>query len=257
MYSRVKSGSDEQGYTLIEVLIVIAIMMLILAGISTLLVEGQRISAGQADFLRMHQSARTAMDLMSREILMAGYDPTNPNYPFIRTPPILDPSATTLRILADLNNDGDTGDADENVYYEWDAASNEITRDTGAGGVVIARNISACSFTYNQAATTLSSGAGSGGTVLHVVSAAGFQPGDSIYVADTVNAENTFISGILLNNITVSPPLVNSYATDSTVACLSEITLAITGRTEEEDPQTNTFRDIDLSMSITIRNVDI
>lgn len=257
MRFKVKSAGGDQGYSLLEIMVAVAIMMLILAGISTLLVEGQRISAGQTDFLRMHQSARTAMDLMSREILMAGYDPTNPIYPFIRTPPILDPSANTLRILADLNNDGDTSDADENVYYEWDAASNEITRDTGAGGVVIARNISACSFTYNPAATTLSSGAGSGGTVLAVVSAAGFQAGDSIYVADATNAENTFISGIMLNNITVSPPLVNSYATDSTVASVSEITLAITGRTEEEDPQTNAFRDIDLSMSITIRNSDI
>jgi type II secretory pathway pseudopilin PulG len=256
MHGQLKSG-DEQGYSLIEILVAVAIMMMLLGGISTLLVEGQRISAGQTDIIRMHQSVRTAIDLMSSEILMAGYDPTNPNYPFIRRAPILEPSATTLRIIADLNNDGDAADANENVFYEWDSSTNEITRDTGSGGVVIARNISACTFTFNPAATTLSSGAVSGGTSLPVVSAAGLQIGDSIYVADTANSENKFISGILGNNIAVRPPLVNDYSAGSTVARVNEITLAITGQTEEENPQTDSFQNIDLTTSITIRNTGI
>ena len=71
---------NPKGMTLAELLIAMAMAIIVIGGIYVLLVQTNRASVGQSYAAEMQQNARIAMELMTREILMAGYDPTNPKY---------------------------------------------------------------------------------------------------------------------------------------------------------------------------------
>lgn len=245
---------DSKGMTLIEVLVAITITVIVIGGIYTLLVYSQRISVGQTYVAEMQQNARVALDMMSREILMAGYDPTNTDYLVLRIPPILDASPTSIRVLADLNQDSDTNDANEDITFQWNSSTNELSRDSGSGAKVLSANITSFSITYDPAATTLSTGASSGDTALGVVSASGFKVGHWIYVSDGTNLDNVFITGIAGTTLQINPALTHAFSSGSTVAHVKKIHISLTAQTEEQDPQTRQFKTIDLLSDITLRN---
>ena len=74
----------------------------------------------------MQQSARASMDMITREVRMAGYN-TNDAYNFDG----IEYNASQLRIRANLNGDSDVDDANEYIYYEYDAANDRVDRTTG------------------------------------------------------------------------------------------------------------------------------
>jgi hypothetical protein len=53
-----------------------------------------------------------------------------------------------LEILADLNGDGDTDDANEHIIYTFDSTNRIIRRNTGGGAQPFAENIQAFSFIH-------------------------------------------------------------------------------------------------------------
>jgi len=141
------------GFTLIEVLISLVIGMVVLAALYAVFTIQNKNFAKQEQIGEMQQIARTAMDSMAREITMAGYDP-NKSLP---TPAPADAAitaagTTSLSFTSDLNGDGDTLDANENVTYAFDSANSRITRNTGGGGQPFSENIQGLTFTYYNAA---------------------------------------------------------------------------------------------------------
>ena len=95
--------NNEQGFTLIEVVIGLAIS-LILMGVAVSIFNVQRKSYSlQEQVTEMQQNVRATMDMMVREIRMAGYDPTESGFVGIGTN-----TTTLLQILADLNGNGTT-----------------------------------------------------------------------------------------------------------------------------------------------------
>jgi type IV pilus assembly protein PilW len=60
----------------------------------------------------MQKNARVAMDMMTREIRMAGYDPLQ-----TANAGIVSPMPNSINFTMDLNADGNTTDANENVTY--------------------------------------------------------------------------------------------------------------------------------------------
>ena len=262
LYRSAMKPKDSKGMTLVELLIAMTMAIIVIGGIYVLLVQTNRASVGQSYAAEMQQNARIALELMTREILMAGYDPTNPDYLVLRIPPVLepsstvaDPSSTQIRVLADLNQDGDALDADENVFYEWDSTTGELSRDSGSGPLVIAGNITDFGITFEPGASSLPTGAAAGATTLTVQTTAGFDIGDWVYVSDGVNLNNTFILGITgMTSLAINPALTNSFGADSTVGSVEKVTVSLTARTEKIDPQTRQFRTIDLVSEIALRN---
>jgi type IV pilus assembly protein PilW len=96
----------------------------------------------QEQFTEMIQSARAVMDMMSRDIQMAGYNPTGASFDGVAY------SASQLRVQSDRNGDGDTGDADENIIYTYDAANKRINQNAQP----VVENIQAFSFEYLNSA---------------------------------------------------------------------------------------------------------
>lgn len=141
----------EHGFTIIELVISLAITM-ILMGVAVGIFNVQRKSYNmQEQVTEMHQNVRTAMDMMVREIRMAGYDPTNAGFVGIATN-----TTTLLRILSDLDGNGTTNGSYEDItfrYYDANDATypRQIKRDIGGGFQPLAENIDGCNFLYYDA----------------------------------------------------------------------------------------------------------
>jgi type IV pilus assembly protein PilW len=148
------SKNKESGFTLVELLIAMTIGLIILTALSSTFLMQRKIYDVQEQVAEMVQNARAAMDMMSREIRMGGYDPTDAGFDGITY------DADQLEIKADMyqttntgNPDGDTDDSNENIIYTYydenSAYPYQIKRKTGGGNFLsFAENIEAFTFDY-------------------------------------------------------------------------------------------------------------
>ena len=145
-YSKKEKNS---GFTLVEFLIAMALALLIIGSLSSAFLSQRKTYAVQEQITAMTQDARAALDMISREVKMAGYDPTGAG--IVGVPY----SATQLQILMDINDDagtgegdGDTNDSNENIIYTYDSTNKQIDRNTGGSTQPLAENIQSFTFQY-------------------------------------------------------------------------------------------------------------
>jgi type IV pilus assembly protein PilW len=147
---------DTKGLTLVELLIAMALSGVVLGAISSTFLMQSRMHRVQEQVNEMTQSTRAAMDMMTREVRMAGY----------RTPGGIPYSASQLEIRARLTDDANIDDPNETIVYSYDSTNLKIDRttvETGGTSPVtrpFAENITAFSFAYltqTGAATTTAS----------------------------------------------------------------------------------------------------
>jgi type IV pilus assembly protein PilW len=92
----------------------------------------------------MQQNARAAMDLITREVRMAGFDPTGAGFSGVHH------HSGYIHIRADLNGDGDKDDTNEDLRYRYDNTNNLIERDDDDHNnwTPLTENIQAFNFNY-------------------------------------------------------------------------------------------------------------
>jgi prepilin-type N-terminal cleavage/methylation domain-containing protein len=134
--------NKENGFTLVELLIAITIGLIVLGVLVSTFIIQRKTYDVQEQLAEMVQSARATMDIITREALMAGFNPSGAAFNGIPY------SAGQLQILADLNGNGVTTDSNENIVYTFDGANLEIDRDTGGGALSLAKHVQAFSFSY-------------------------------------------------------------------------------------------------------------
>lgn len=145
------------GFTLTEMMVSMAIALAVLAGIAKTFTVQTRQNSAEEQIGQMQQNVRGALDLMLREIRMAGYKPDGGTFNGIHIS-----TETTLRIKLDLDGTGvETDGATDDISYTFDSAAGQIVRtlNNGASSAVLADNISVFSFSYldaNGASTTTS-----------------------------------------------------------------------------------------------------
>jgi type IV pilus assembly protein PilW len=163
---------NSSGYTLIELVIAMALAAILITGIYQIHGARQKAHVRQKQVVEMQQNIRAAISLMKREIRMAGYDPaSNDGLDNDDTAGIDDAgeSANTGIHMARGNliqfsydNDADTTiDTDERVTYGFaniyddtmdgiaDAGAAPLGRATGAGNPIpVAESIQAVGFAY-------------------------------------------------------------------------------------------------------------
>jgi len=113
------------------------------------------------------EDARGALDMMVRELSNAGSFPLPANYPTTRPANdddvnnckrVVSASATSIRIQADLTEDGDCADDNEDVTYTYNLMSGTIERNSTTSPVV--SNVALASgndfLTYYTAGSTTS-----------------------------------------------------------------------------------------------------
>lgn len=155
-----------RGFTLVELMLAIAVGMVVLAAVTMSLRSGLQSSVGIQSKTTAQQDARAAVEIMSLEIGMASYNPmfnaniwadlattagqnctvltANPLDPLKKG--ILEATASSITVEADLNDDGIIGSAGQpneviRYVYVTDGGEAYITRctccttsSTGGGG---------------------------------------------------------------------------------------------------------------------------
>ncbi|MCI5165793.1 MAG: prepilin-type N-terminal cleavage/methylation domain-containing protein [Candidatus Electrothrix sp. GM3_4] len=117
---------DRSGFTLIELMVALAIGSVIIIGIYSTYTGQQRISQTQDQVVEIQQNLRAGLDMMSRELRMAGFDPDG-------TEDVGFTEATETSVAFTMRVDGDgrdnyiSGDRDELDEYTDAADAGEET----------------------------------------------------------------------------------------------------------------------------------
>jgi len=140
-----------RGFSLVEMLIAMAVGLVVLGAMYGVFTIQSKTFGNQEEIVAMQQSVRAGMDMMAREIGMAGYDPLLVNYDTDSTNNFsgVTVNASQLQIRADLDGSGAIdATSQENTVYAFDAANKRITRNIGAGAQPFVENVDAFIFEY-------------------------------------------------------------------------------------------------------------
>ncbi|MEW6518819.1 MAG: prepilin-type N-terminal cleavage/methylation domain-containing protein [Thermodesulfobacteriota bacterium] len=129
----------QRGFTLIELLITMLISGIVIASIYSAFQSQQNSYIAQDQVAEMQQNIRAGLDMMTREIKIAGYDSTGK-----AGAALVAITASSINFTMDLNEDDDVVDSGENITYALDTVDKEITRNTQP----IAQNIEELEFVY-------------------------------------------------------------------------------------------------------------
>lgn len=134
-------GFMNKGFTLVELLIAMAIAGIIMTGVFSAFKTQQDSYLAQEQVAEMQQNLRAGLYVMANEIRMAGYDggngtihsscnqdPTASTAPPAVAPGILAVTANQLDFSMDLNGDGDCSDTGENLSYYIYTASDGVDK---------------------------------------------------------------------------------------------------------------------------------
>lgn len=104
---------SSRGFTLIEVLITLAISGVIMTGVYTAFKSQQDSYLAQEQVAEVQQNIRASLDLLVRDLRMAGFRGNGGS-----NADILDAQVDAISFSVDLNEDGDTTDDRENIAYD-------------------------------------------------------------------------------------------------------------------------------------------
>jgi type IV pilus assembly protein PilW len=146
-------------FTLVELLMVLALAGIATAVFYSVLPALNRVSMTQDEVGQMQQQLRAAMNVMVKEIRMAGYDPKH-----VCTDTISTADAETISFSLDSQSDGDCTDSPgDNIGYFLANCDSACTRDckiclkrsTTSSTQNIAENIEALNFIYLDAGQSI------------------------------------------------------------------------------------------------------
>jgi type IV pilus assembly protein PilW len=154
-----KNQKFNKGFTLIELMVAMAISTLVLSGIYALFHKQVATHNTERLVVSMQQNVRAAVSFMERDIRMARYDPAGAS-----GADILIANRAQLRFEIDRDEDGAIAGAEETITYDLDNDPDprdgiangilcNLVRDdgSGAGTAIVARSIDALNFDYLDA----------------------------------------------------------------------------------------------------------
>jgi prepilin-type N-terminal cleavage/methylation domain-containing protein len=146
---------NQEGFSLLELLITMTITLAVMVAASTLLASSLRTRARENVRSNALAAAQRALNIMSREISNSGYGLAE--YGIV----VADSSGEdSIRVRANLNNDSDLSDVDEDVRFVLQTANsnNEIVRYDNSTTVdkrsALATNITTLTIKYLDLANT-------------------------------------------------------------------------------------------------------
>jgi len=138
---------NHEGFTLVEILVALVVSGVVLTGIYSTYQNQQRSYILQDEIAKMHQNLRAAMYLMSREVRMAGFDPSGNAHAGLVAGEFDD---TSLRFTKDDNGDHDVADSSEDLTYSLSTSGGirKLGRKNPSLNQPVAENIEALWFVY-------------------------------------------------------------------------------------------------------------
>ncbi len=136
---------DRRGMTLVEMMISLTLFAVIMGVVFTFLANSRRTYTHTSERVEHQQSIRAVISLLTREIRSSGCDPASNGFD-----PFTIADNVSMQCRADLDGNGDIlgNNPDEDVTYDYDTGTDELSRDGGAGAVVILRGITGLTFSY-------------------------------------------------------------------------------------------------------------
>ncbi len=123
--------------------VALGLSLVTVSAVYTLYARELKAQYVREDRLEMQQQARVVIDVVSRELLMAGYDPSGVNQDLDMSNDFFgityDPSR--LLIKSDLNGNGLLAEANESITFVYDGATYTLRRNTGGGNQPFGENI--------------------------------------------------------------------------------------------------------------------
>lgn len=148
-----KPSPGNGGFSLVELLVVMAMTGMVMTVVYSMFLTQNKSFTVQEQVAAMQQNLRAAMEMMEKEIRLAGYDPSGNANPAIQTA-----TSTMFQFQWDENEDETiTTTGDEQITYAL--SGTDLRRGSGTGPTyqMIAENIETLDFVYldaNNAVTT-------------------------------------------------------------------------------------------------------
>jgi prepilin-type N-terminal cleavage/methylation domain-containing protein len=135
------------GFTLVEVLISIAILSILFGTIYRTFDIFNRSYTSENVKAGVQQKTRIGIDLMARDIRLAGLDPLGSADAGFNP---ANTNSSSIQFTADLNYDGDVSDPFEDIRYGLNGNLLQLTSDLGTGMVAatLLDNVTGLTFTY-------------------------------------------------------------------------------------------------------------
>jgi type IV pilus assembly protein PilW len=134
---------DCRGFSLVELMVALVVASVVGLAMVKLFIDQHQTYIRQNEGVRATQNARAGVDLMTRELRNAAYDPRG-----LAGAGVAQWSADTFAWTADLNEDGDVNDDSEQVAYLYDADADILVRRELGTDVTVADGISELTFSY-------------------------------------------------------------------------------------------------------------
>lgn len=134
----------EGGFSLLELLVSLALLSMVLGGIAGLLVQNSQINRAEQMRAEIQSTARNCLSMIVQVLRTAGWDPQNAGFAAVALDPSPTNSTNYIEVFADLNEDGDTADEGEDVTIRWDSERIEwrMSSDVSQPYVILADSIS-------------------------------------------------------------------------------------------------------------------
>ena len=150
MSTSTERRASEQGFTIVELIVSMALLWVVLAGVVNSVLTTQRMYTVQSAIARGQESLRSAEFTVSTLLRSAGADPNGTGTTLIDPDPLARGSFDNLRVVSDFNPaDGDTDDPLEDVAVWVDSADTlRIRWSAGGEGEAMAYPVTSLEFRY-------------------------------------------------------------------------------------------------------------
>ena len=148
-----ESRAGQAGFSLVELIVVVGISTIVLAGVAGLFMTTNEVYTVQDQMVRIQQDLRNDLTRLTNDIRMAGLNPTgDADCAGINTA-----NETGIRLRYDYDEDG-TCNVDRDYQYDNSTKELEVQRGGGGGYQTISEDIDTVAFSYVMGnGTTLSS----------------------------------------------------------------------------------------------------
>jgi Tfp pilus assembly protein PilW len=134
--------AGERGFSVAEVLVAMTVVVLAMGGIFGLLVQNSRINKSQQMTAAVQANARNCVAMIVNRLRSAGWDPREQGIATVALDSNLADDISEIEIFADLDGDGFTTAADEQVFFRHSVDRVLVRTIAGGSLQTVAVNIS-------------------------------------------------------------------------------------------------------------------